>query len=112
MVNLWSGLPLSVKGVRGEDFYFCPVCGEPSFFKIRYACRWCEEDLVYEDGLEEWAYRRYERKLRRDYFRELWKKIEYLFLPVLAVFGKAYYVKSTRLHPKDYGENYVWSDLA
>lgn len=104
LTNLWSLLPVPARESRGSGFYFCPVCGGPSFFKIRYACSWCEEDLGFDDS-EDWAWKRYKRKSRRDYFRELFKRIEYLFLPILILLGKAWYVRSTRRHYRDWGEN-------
>jgi len=104
-MNFWSSLPLPIKALRGEDFYYCPCCGEPSFFKIRYACWQCENDFVYDDRYyEERCYRRYRRRERRRYFKQLLKRIEYLFLPILVLLGKAWYVRSTRRHYCDYDE--------
>ena len=102
MTNLWSSLPIPIKQTRDAQFYFCPECGEPSFFKINYMCNWCEED--YSWNLSEWqevAWRRYERRRRRKYFKEIFKRIEYLFLPIHVLLGKAWYVQSVRLHYSD-----------
>jgi len=101
LTNLWSKLPIPVKEVRDENYYFCPVCGEPSFFKIRYACWKCQGEFEYDPSLEEWAWKEYKRKMRKDYFRNFLKRIEYLILPFLVLIGKAWYVRSYRLHPSD-----------
>lgn len=98
MTNFWSKLPIPVKEFRTGDFYSCPICGGPNFFKINYACWWCQN----LDDYQEYAYQRYKQRKRREYFRELWKKLEYIFLPLLILFGKAWYVKSKRLHVKDF----------
>jgi len=93
MTNLWSALPIPVKDERGCDYYYCPNCGEPSFFKINSWCRTCEAwDLVDDEIV-----RRYKRRRRRKYFKEIFKRIEYWFLPILILLGKAWYVGSTRL---------------
>lgn len=100
--NLWSHLPLPVKAIRGSRFYYCPCCGQPSFFKIRYACWTCEEDFAYDADYEKKCYARYRRRERRRYFKQLFKRIEYLFLPILVLLGKAWYVRSVRRHYCDY----------
>lgn len=100
--NFWSCLPMPVMEYRDYNFYYCPVCGAPSFFKIRFACYTCQEEMQYE-GTDEWAYRRYKRKQRNDYFREILKRLEYLCLPFLIVLRKAWYVESVRKHWRDYG---------
>jgi len=99
--NLWSSLPLPVKQERGL-MYHCPVCGEPSFFKIRYMCQGCRMEYEWgDDWIDEYAYKKYRKKQRREYFRNIWKRLEYLFLPVLVLLGKAWYIRSERLHHSD-----------
>lgn len=44
-----SKIPLSRK-IRDEEFFECPQCGEPSFFKV-YQCDYCG----YEDEEPEWV---------------------------------------------------------
>jgi hypothetical protein len=101
LIRLWSSLPIPVKQIRTETLYRCPICGEPSFFKIRYACWECE---IYMDDNQEFqksVMRYYRRRLRREYFRNILKKIEQLILPFLILIGKAWYVRSPRLHQSD-----------
>lgn len=98
--RLWSHLPVPIREFRGEDYYECPCCGQPSFFKVEYACRECDNDLGYYDGYdpEKEVYRI--RRQRRNYFRQFLKRIEYLFLPLLVLTGKAWYVlASSRRSP-------------
>jgi hypothetical protein len=94
--NLWARLPLPIKEFRGEGYYECPSCGMPSFFKIEYACRDCEDCFDYSPETESWRI----NKRRRKYFRKFYKRIEYLFLPLLVLTGKAWYVlASSRRSP-------------
>ena len=102
LAKLWSRLPIPVKEIRDENYYSCPVCGEPSFFKIRYACRYCLDEFDYDPKLEDWAWKEYQRRMRRDYFRNFLKRIEYLILPFLILIGKAWYVRSIYLHPLEW----------
>jgi hypothetical protein len=92
-LNLWSSFPIPVKARRGNHYYFCPTCGAPSFFKVEVACWGCQEDFYSFDEFMT----RYYRKKRRNYFRRIWKRLEYLFLPLLVLLGKAWYVQSVRL---------------
>jgi hypothetical protein len=93
--NLWSRLPLSVKEFRDEHYYRCPTCGAPTFFKIKYMCEICFED---DDIFEQYSDSKHILIERKDYFRNFLKRIEYLFLPILILTGKAYYVlASSRL---------------
>lgn len=106
LVNFWSKFPIPVKETRGCDFYYCPRCGEPSFFKIEFACWQCQDDIE-EFGawkLYKELQRKYQRRKRRKYFRNFWKRLEYLCLPVLVLLGKAWYVKSNRLRRPWYGD--------
>jgi hypothetical protein len=100
---LWGSLPLPIREKRGQDFYFCPECGEPSFFKID---GWCDEcDRIMEDcGLtpSRKFYARVIRRKRRTYFRRFLKQLELLLLPLLVLLGKAWYVRTTRLHARDF----------
>ena len=45
--------------------------------------------------------RDYLKRQRREYFRNMRKKIEMLLLPFLVLIGKAWYVRSPRLHYTD-----------
>ena len=45
--------------------------------------------------------RQYLKRQRREYFRNMRKKIELLLLPFLVFIGWAWYVRSPRLHPID-----------
>lgn len=90
IVNFWSRLPLPIKEYRGWDFFYCPFCGRASFFKG--ICWDCSEYLPDSE------YRYYRARLRREYFRKLWKRLEYMLLPFLVVIGKAWYVSSRELH--------------
>ncbi|MEM1589998.1 MAG: hypothetical protein QW175_06240 [Candidatus Bathyarchaeia archaeon] len=83
-VKLWSRLPLPIKEFRDERYYRCPSCGQPSFFKILFTCDECWKD--------NWRLLGYRKAERRDYFRQFWKRLEYLLLPVLVLTGKAWYV--------------------
>ena len=94
-VKLWSWLPLPVKGYRTEWTFSCPVCGRDSFFKVFYRCRECEWDN-YEESEESWK-----RRSRREKWRNRWKKLEYAMLPLLVLFGKAGYLRTTRIHARD-----------
>lgn len=98
--NLWSHFPIPVKELRDWNFYSCPECGDPSFFKINYMCRTCEEMFEYDLGQNAWdaAQRRAGRRARRKYFKELLKRIEYLILPFLVLMRKAWYVRSVKHH--------------
>jgi len=100
--NLWSGLPIPVKEIRGPDFYACPECGNPSFFKINYVCYECEDNFQYCDPKwEDRAYVRFKRRMRRRYFKDILKRIECWLLPVLVLTGKAWYVVSNRWSQKE-----------
>jgi len=99
-VNLWSHLPLPVKEWRDENYYCCPMCGKPSFFKINFACYSCQDDFEYDEKAYEWAQRRAKIAQRRRYFKQIWKRLEYLILPLLVLLGKASYVPSIRRSPE------------
>jgi len=94
LIRLWKDLPIPVKDVRTHDYYHCPICGSPSFYKIDYACWDCESEAVYDEYLDRLIERRWQRKRRKEYFRNIWKKLEYLILPFLVLVGKAWYVIS------------------
>jgi len=95
LIRLWKDLPIPVKDLRTHDYYHCPVCGKPSFFKINYMCWDCEREFEWgDDWIDEYAYKQYRKKQRREYFRNIWKKLEYLILPFLVLIGKAWYVIS------------------
>lgn len=96
---LWKRFPLLVKQIRDDKFFKCPECGSPSFFKIEGYCRECSMGGTVQFLNRAWI-RGVQRK-RRAYFRRFIKDVEVLFLPVLALLGKAWYVHSERLHNKD-----------
>jgi hypothetical protein len=108
MVNLWSHFPLPVKEFRDDDYYFCPECGGPSFFKIDTMCRSCKDIAYYDVGRAGWlhAVQKERWRLRRKYFRNFLKRIEYLILPFLVLIGKAWHVRSLRPHFKVYYEDW------
>jgi len=105
-VFLWGRFPLAVKEFRGDNFFKCPECGSPSFFKIDGYCRCCASELD-DAGIYEWDIFsskmniRSVRRQRRAYFRCFLKDLEVLVLPVLALFGKAWYVRADRRHWRD-----------
>ena len=93
-VFLWKRFPLLVREIRGNDYFKCPSCGGPSFFKVNYQCPICDDEYG-------WLRPKFRRRERRDYFRKFLKDLEVLVLPVLALMGKAWYVRSGRHHWKD-----------
>jgi len=101
LMNLWSHLPLPIKDFRTGSFYRCPECGMGSFFKVNSWCDQCDYEFTYETSYGKYIKRRYHRRRRRKYFKELLKQVEYWFLPILVVLGKAWYVRSERLHHTD-----------
>lgn len=95
-LRLWRRLPIPVREIRGDDYFRCPECGSPSFFKIDISCRNCaargsDSWLLGESILQRW-----QNRDRRDYFRMFLKRLECLVLPVLVLAGKAWYVRSER----------------
>lgn len=96
---LWKNYPIEAKETRTYNYFQCPECGNPSFFKVSS----CEYDGFYGYGndAEERRWRRVRRRERNDYFRRLWKDLEGLALPFLVLIGKAWYVRSDRLHYSD-----------
>jgi len=106
-VNAWSGFPIPFREVRGYDYYRCPNCGGPSFFKVNAMCLDCEDDDFNREYESEEDYRSQERdrerkyrlRVRRDFFRGIWKRLEYLVLPALILLGEAWYVEARRFDP-------------
>ena len=92
LVRLWSRLPLPIKEFRKYDYYHCPICGEPSFFKG--VCDDCF--FYYPFETDTW----YKQTARKEYFRQILKRIECIFLPFLAFFGKAWYVLACKSSSK------------
>jgi len=106
---LWKYLPIPRGKPRDDSFYKCHECGRNSFFKILRWCDICESELQncydsefnwdklkYEDKKEK-LNNNYQKRLKRENKRFLLKKIEHIFLPILLLFGKVKYNKSTRL---------------
>ena len=104
MVKFWSWLPIPIKGKRTSTTFFCPNCGEPSFFKIRERCNWCEQ--WWDENDDEVSYKemrkKYDWKRKREKWRRRWKELEYALLPLLILFGKAGYLRSVRYHFRDF----------
>ena len=105
-VFLWKRFPLLVREIRGDKYFSCPECGMPSFFKVDVCCRECAARGTDRWSVGENILRRWENRSRRDYFRNLLKMLEVLVLPVLALLGKAWYVRSERRHFSDKGYRY------
>ena len=97
--NLWSHLPIPVKEERYWDFYYCPFCGQPSFYKG--VCRDCEMQFSGSNVVSNYYYKR----RRREYFRKIKKRLQYLFLPFLIAIGEAWYVHSKIKHYWDYDKD-------
>jgi hypothetical protein len=95
-LRLWKRLPIPVQGIRHSSTFRCPRCGRVSFFKSTYGCFWCEN---YGHSMSVSVRRKIRR---REYFRNLRKKLELLILPVLVLLGKAYYMTSIRTHSLDF----------
>lgn len=101
-VKFWNWLPIPIIGKRDSNTFQCPECGRPSFFKVYSRCQYCEYGSIFDDSVEDLISRD-----RRERWRSIWKKIEYIFLPFLVLFGKAYYLRSVRYHVSDYKRGVV-----
>ena len=104
-IVLWKRFPLLVREIRGDKYFMCPECGNNSFFKSDICCRVCAAHGKASWFVGENILRRWQNRDRRDYFRRFLKNLEVLMLPVLALLGKAWYVRSERRHWKD-GRSY------
>lgn len=71
---LWRKKKIQVREIRGYDYFSCPVCSTPNFYRA------CSYHNYYRTGL----------------YRAFMKKVENLFLPLLILFGKAWFVASNR----------------
>lgn len=114
MLKRWRGFPILARHVRDEYFYSCSCCGEPSFFQEAPYCRECWE-LHGDPSGSTWLTRRENRDKRRTYFKNLWKRLDCLFLPILVLLNRiparilpkrfrryrAWYVVSLRHHEAD-----------
>ena len=100
MIRLWKHLPIPVKGVRDSNTFHCRGCGFPSFFKTN-SCYYCQYWDSNDPDYWEWAEDQI-RLERSERWRARWKQLEYLFLPLLVVFGKAWYMPSRRRHVNDW----------
>lgn len=96
-VKVWSWLPIPISGYRNDFTFSCPCCGSPSFFKLWDCCRECEYYGGYQYDAEKWKLKR-----RREKWRNRWKQLEYAILPLLVLFGKASYLRTTRINVRDY----------
>ena len=106
-IFLWKRFPLLVREIRGDKYFSCPECGMPSFFKVDVCCRGCAARGLNRWSVGENILRRWENRSRRDYFRRLLKDLEVLVLPVLALSGSAWYVRSDRRHCSDYQYDFL-----
>ena len=88
IIKLYQYLPIPAGKKRDNDFYSCPECKSPSFFKITGCCDICEirEEQEY--------YERWQKREREDRRREKFKKIEHVFLPILLIFSLVRYNRS------------------
>ena len=93
-LRFWKWLSIPVKELRDENTFTCPRCSSGSFFKSFISCDNCRYD---EDRDIEVHYSE-----RREKRRRLLKDIECAILPILLLFGLAWYMPSTR--SKFYGE--------
>jgi hypothetical protein len=93
-VKFWKNLKIPIKGMRTGDTFHCPNCGASSFFKVFGHCRQCYHWKETEDILKQ--------SLRHERWRKRWKQLEYIILPLLVFFGKAWYMKSERVNIRDY----------
>lgn len=117
-VWLWRRFPLLVKEFRGESYFKCAECGAKSFFKESPGrCQNCNSRLYFgfspnvRDKARNILFAKSMRLARRDYFRRFLKDLEVLTLPVLALAGKAWYIRSERTHYRDnlpYNKRYFW----
>jgi len=103
MVRFWDWLPIPVGDNRNYHTYYCPRCGEPSFFKQDFACQRCDLKMDWSDFNN---IRRWDEYQDREKWRNRWKQLEYIFLPILVLLGKAKYMKSVRIHYTDSLEQY------
>ena len=110
-VKFWKSLPIPIKGTRTQDTFHCPWCGRPSFFKVFDQCRVC--DWEQEDDWETWKFNeaRYQKRLKREKGRKRWKRLECALLPLLVLFGKAWYMRSARIHWSDPDPRLIQSSL-
>jgi hypothetical protein len=112
-VFLWCRLPLPVREIRGDTYFRCPECGSLSFFKVDICCRTCAFGLELNSPEEYFRARdrlfnRWQNRDRRDYFRNILKRLECLVLPLLVLLGKAWYVRSKRRkYPVDYQRDFL-----
>jgi len=94
-VKFWSWLPIPIKGERNYSTFRCPNCGTSSFFKVWDSCDYCQ---YYDDEFYKQTY----VNQKRERWRSRWKTLEYIFLPLLVLFGKAWYMRSVRHHWIDF----------
>jgi len=90
-VKFWSWLPIPIKGQRTYNTFHCPICGSPSFFKVRGHCEDCGP--IYDDDEQQWK-----NWAKKEDVRNRWKRLEEILLPLLVLLGKAWYMPSDRLN--------------
>ena len=83
---------------RDNNFYSCPECGRPSFFKIKKWCGICDDQFYCGENEELYDeyYRRWQKRQSEDRRRLKFKKIEIYLLPILIIMGLARYNRSER----------------
>jgi len=74
MLKRWRHFPIPTQHIRDEYFYSCPVCGEPSFFRENPCCQECW-GLYGEPSRSDWLTRRMNRNRRKNYFKNMRKRI-------------------------------------
>jgi len=90
MIKFWGWLPIPIKGNRDYDTFHCPTCGCSSFYKTGITCRYC--DFRDDDNEQVWK-----KHQKREKNRKKWKRFEHAILPLLILFGKAWYMPSVKL---------------
>lgn len=88
-LRFWKWLSVPVKELRDNNTFTCPRCGEGSFFKTWTYCDNCNEYLDWNEYPNTYDSKREKR-------RRLLKDIECAILPILLLFGKAWYMPSIR----------------
>ena len=95
IIKLYQYLLIPAGKKRENDFYSCPECGRPSFFKITKWCDICDEEIQDEEKYAEY-YERWQSRERENRRRQKFKKIEHVLLPILLIFGLVRYNRSVK----------------
>jgi len=92
MIKFWDWLLIPVKGQRDYSTFHCNICGSSNFFKQGYGCNDCGGSYPGMDDENDWKNNQLKEKTRKK-----WKHLEHAILPLLILFGKAWYMPSVRL---------------